>query len=352
MKKLLFAIAFTCLSVSSWAQNDPRCKCLNIFAEAAEKIDTNDVDKIADKMSEMYINLKRSNPEFKKCSDYYSLSYGLWTIGKLRLTQIKTSCPFSEKVMKLINEGPLIYEMKSQREELVEKEYSKRSAETIEDPKISEHLSKEAEKYMTALMGGDKKTFKTYMHPEYMAFAGEEGLMKPVEMMPVMMKQREVIINAIRVLPVKTLVKEGDVLSTFVSIEVESSTKGKTAPTITQVNLAISKDNGKHWYFIEMRRQKLMALGVILDDVHPIALQQKKDNDFIAQYPAKNAEELGKHYCNCANKLKENDIFSHAKCVQILKKHPLWKDKAMRTEVKTYVKNNCEEKSSKLFFNK
>lgn len=349
MKKLLSLSLLLLINLAAFSQTDFRCACMDIFAEKLEAIDQEEVDKLADHIGEIFFSLKAENAQFKTCSDHLSLTFSFWTKMKLNMFFSMTNCKYSETVKEMVGAGPLIYEMDFHVEKLLKEAHEGDSIQLVEDSLVSLALSADAFTYLNASYTGDGETFCAYTPAEYLTYMEKNSFMIALEGIPALFKREKIKIKKITPVPMATFLKQDDVYTTLAKTDVEFDMKGTTKPQ-EQILLAVSQDAGKHWKFIRMEREKLTALGALMDYINPFAIQQKFNDEKAANYPATSPEELGTYFCDCMNENKKEDFMEMIDCMNILKLHPLWEVREIRQQVFQYVKENCEKYVGNIVF--
>lgn len=337
------------LSFGSYAQTDNRCDCIQQFAAELELIDSNKVENLSDSILNTFKRLKRKDENFRRCSDYYSIETNMWTLGKLRIVLMMGRCEISPKAKTMLEEGPLIYEMNFGLQAQMKAEHKAAIYEEERDSlKIKEVLAK-AENYMRVFFSMDTTEYGSLTVKQFLDFHGKENVYSQFEYLRKMEKEMDMQLLKVEVIPIDYLIKQKSKLSSVVRVDYSLSIKGEEKKLKNEL-VAMSNNNGKDWFFIDKTRTDLDAIWVVVDDVYPIALEEKLKKEKIQEIDANSAAELGASFCECMNKIKEDDFMKKFVCMEQLKKHPVFQAKDEMKKLYEFVKANCEKYTGSLIF--
>lgn len=342
-----FLTTFLFLSVHSRGQIPTQCFCFEKFTTAIEGVDTSSIEKLDSALLYTFNELKENDIIFKRCSDYLSLSYSFWTMGKMHMLFENQYCQPSEKVKWLIKNGPIIYEMGF----MVEKEVKTR--EKDEDYNIitdsirwESMLRYYSVHWNNELTLTDEQILDKH-HPNYLDFMGKEYVIKNARFME---KQTKLEYSTSPMEQAHSFIEQGEVLSTVFmeKIEVVYNDQKRTA---TVKWLAFSTNSGEKWHFVNLRQFKLDAVSAIFPFLNSTALVAKRDGDLANKYPASNPQELAEYFCDCmGDAVEKKNMMKEMGCSKIISTHPIWKQKELKPAVYEAVKKTCPENTKTLIF--
>ncbi len=330
------------------AQYPSRCNCIQRFANDLELMDTNQVvNELSDAVLDRFKRLKREDEKFRLCSDYYTLAFNLWTLGKLRIVQGLGQCELSEKVKAIIESGPLIYEMDFALESKIEEEHKAMNYEENRDSAVLKKLGAKAKDYLDAFFKIDSTEYLRSTIKKYVDFHTEETILSQFVFIERLQKEKAMHVLNINVTPPEYLIQVENNLSTLIEVDYTLSTDD-SEKTLNGQLLAMSKDEGANWKFIDIINEELISLWVVVDDLYPIALESKLAKEKAKKINADSPEGLADMYCNCMEQIEVDSFENLMNCINKVKESPYFKSKKDRKKVHQHVFENCLGNSGSL----
>ncbi len=347
-KIILFFLLISVIS-NLKASEDPKCKCLNLLNSALLEVDTADIIDKEVYIQNIYDRLKTTSPEFKKCSDYFSLAYNMWTKGKLRVIYQTGTCSNSREFAWWIEQGPIILDMNFDLEKEIEERQLMSEFERLIDTALVSDLMIRVKKFMVSQHNGDINYLLSNFPSDYINFYGTNYLKSNILFQQQIKDSLNLKIEEQVVKRIPSLIKYGETLMSLIVVNVSYSV-GKVHKMIRHEVLVISLDEGETWNLLNINYTSLNALSVIMKEIFPIELRNKLDEELSKEYPAKNGTELGEYFCECNNKIEKHDFQGLLDCMKILTKHHLWEVEKNRIQTYKYVKEYCDQHSGNIVF--
>lgn len=351
MKKIILILLFLYSFQSAYSQqfSSPMCDCFDYLATALEEEDKkgNLVDE--DDFIKVFNNLKATNPNFEKCSGYYSLSFNVWTKGKFRMLS-QTGCKMSEKTLELIEKGPSIYEMNFKLEDEIERFHEDDVYMLISDTLALKNLEKQAEKFLFASINGGDTKISSFYTSEYLTVHSKEKVDEMANMQIKMMKNMsaDIQLQKVEFLKLDSLIRQDSVLSTQLEATLFILTNGKVQEQKVLL-LGISLDNGGNWYIFNRGAEKLLPLSFLMNYINPYFLERKLADEKNRKLAINTIEDLSDYFCDCMNNLSPSDYFGK-ECMDAVTNHDLWKLKGNKELMKKHLKKNCKKHAGNIIF--
>lgn len=349
MKQTLFIILSFLSSFSLLAQDKKACSCFQIFAEELDKIEKESVLDLSEHIGNKFHQLKRDNPQFKACADFYNLEFNMWTLGKLRIMLGLSSCEISKKARAMLEEGPMIYEMNFELEKQIKDQHKSAIYQQFTDSSVIERVLTESNRFMQAGLESNIEEYLKYLPDWYIDFIGREEMIQYLIQTGNLMDSLQLSFRLKAPIAIPSLLQNDSVLSTLIVHPIVSRMNDKVKESELKV-LAISEDNAASWKYISLNKQKIRSFWALNNSIDPIALENKLNSEGATKYAAKNGAELGAHFCDCAKDVDPDDFMKVMACTNILIKHPLWKGFEIIVEVHNYVKEHCEQHKDAFIF--
>ncbi len=342
MKYLILLLVLLLNQLALKAQQQKACTCLQDFAHELEQIDERKVENLTEHIDETFQQLKRDNPEFRTCVDFYNLYYGLWTIGKLRIFMGLNNCVISDRAREMLEQGPIIYEMAFKLEQAIKAQHESTEYQRFTDTAVISSASTRSRAFLKASFSQDTNAYLSFLPSWYIRFFGKEKLAQTLMQENELPDSVDFQVDVKATKPTESLLQKDNVLMSLFGHEVEFKVNDTSVHKQMNV-LAISEDLGESWHYLNVINKKVSPYWVLNPVIDPIALEDKFNAEGAAKYAAKNGKELGAHFCECVKDVDPDDFMKVMKCSGILIHHPLWKEFSANVhhETYSYVKQNC-----------
>lgn len=337
---ILFFSSLFCFSQRENLEN-----CILQLSDELHKTDTSSSNNIPKLFQNTYDKLKLNNSAFKKCSNYWSLKFDLWSKHKLTMAYNSKKFNLTPKFKELIDKGPYIYDTSSKLESKIKTQHNNTVFKEERSDNIIESLLQKSIRFSESYYNKNKKNYYSLISKNYLEFITKKEIEEKFQTL-----QQNIEILSTNVDEINYLIKTDHSLSTILKVKLKLNINNEQKK-ITYKLLALSYNNGKKWEFINLRKENLNALWLIVDGVYPIALNNKYNlKKSKKEYPANTPEELGYLFCDCMNKIKTKTYQNLLNCMRTLQSHPLFDKKEDRKKVYNTVKNNCNKYSGSIVF--
>ena len=356
--KYLSLIAFFLGALSLTAQDDgeppvriPQCDCIEMLTDRFNAVDAAQNPILDEHLQEVFDNLREESPQFRQCSDYWSISNSLWTRRVLTGFVEADICNISEKAARFLTEdGPIFFDLNANAESRLRDRLEGDDWQTIDvadHPKLLASVEAQAKRNARAMVEGDAGTYIEGLPEEVVDFFTIETLDFMVVQGKVEFDEMGVVVNTYDFSVADKAVKRGDDLQTVIDVTLGTTIDGEEFPIPLKL-IALSRNKGEHWMFLNAATNDARTSATIIPWMNPFAIELMEEEMFMADYPAETAEEIVDHFCPCMNELADDDLAGLMHCSQIIAFHPMWQSDDQA--IYDVVKEKCPDHTGLMLF--